>query len=227
MRSFAIFIAVACAIGAEAFAQGSTIEKTCPVDGKRFQFQGPPPSISRELFLDMKPVEPGEASWPLPKCPDNGFVIYKSRFSESKLRKLRLFIAEEPYRSMVDTHSTHYLAAMLMKRVEEPPYDVAWSLVRATWETSNPAHFRQYAEEALAAYESLPPGAALPRRQRVLREMMSGELERRLGMFDAAKRRFSSIRDEAEFTTPVLQRVIQLQLKLIGDKDSGSYRMPN
>ena len=82
-------------------------------------------------------------------------------------------------------------------------------------------------EVRLAAYNALPEGRALPRRQRVVKEMISGELERRLDLFESAKRRISGIRDEAEFTTPVLQRVIRLQLRLIGAKDSGIHRMPN
>ena len=115
-----------------------------------------------------------------------------------------------------------------MRRVEEPLYDIAWFLVRASWEAgTDAARYRQYAKEALDAYEALPEGMNLPRRQRIVREMISGELERRLGLFEAANKRFRGIRDEAEFTTPILQRVIQLQLKLIGAKDSGVHRMPN
>lgn len=228
MTGIVFLIGFFCASTTWALAQGSTVDRTCPIDGKRFQYQTAPASVYRELYLDMKPVDPSISSWPLPKCPDNGFVMYKDKFSESKIRKFRKFVISEPYRSLTNTHGTHYLAAVLMKRVEEPPYDVAWSLVRASWEAANdPARYQQYAEEALAAYEALPEGRLLPRRERVVREMMSGELERRLRRFDAAKKRFSGIRDEAEFTTPVLQRVIQLQLKLVSAKDSGIHRMPN
>ena len=229
MTRIAFLIGFFCASTTWVLAQGSSVEMTCPIDGKRFKFEGAPPaSPNRVLNLDMKPAEPEIAPWPLPKCPENGFVIYQSKFSESKIRKFRQFVQSDAYRSIVDVHTTHYLAAVLRKRVEEPLYDIAWSLAQATWEVASDAvRYKQYAEEALAAYEQLPEGNALPRRQRVLKEMMSGELERRLGLFDAAKKRFIGIRDQAEFTTPTLQRVFQLQLKLISAKDTGIHRMPN
>ena len=113
MKRTIFLIALFCAPATLAIAEENSVEKTCPIDGKVFEYRLPPESTSRGLYLDMKPVEPGKSSWPLPKCPGNGFVLYKDRFSESKIRKFRQFVLSEPYRSMVDGHPTHYLAAVL------------------------------------------------------------------------------------------------------------------
>lgn len=208
-------------------AQGASTTVTCPIDGKRFQHETPPAATSPQRYLDMKPVDPANAPWPLPQCPDNGFVVYKKEFSESEVGKLRKFVASDNYRAMIGIHTNYYLAAILRREAGDPQYDVAWTLAQASWEVAkDPARYRQYAEEALAAYDALPDGSLLDRRQHTLREMMSGELERRLGRFDDAEKRFRRIRDAAEFTSPQLQQVITLQLKLISAKDAGSHLMP-
>ena len=230
VKRIAVLLALIAGAGAalaQAPARSNAVEMTCPIDGSRFKYQPAPPNPSNELFLDMRPATRGGLDWPLAKCPGNGFVLFDG-YTQDKLPTLRPIVQSDAYRAAANVHSTHYLAAQLMNYSAMPAYDVAWSLVRATWEVSaDPAKYSQYAKDALSVYESLGPTKDIPRRQRVIKEMISGELERRLGQFDDAKKRFSSIRDEAEFTTPVLQRVIQLQLKLIAAKDSGIHRMPN
>lgn len=222
-----VLLALMFAAVSGASAQGTSVTLICPIDGKRFQYQSPPTTPLGGRYLDMKPLGPANVPWPFPQCPDNSFVIFKKEFTESEIGKLREFVASDRYRSMIGAHTNYYLAAVLRREAGEPPYDVAWSLAQATWEVSaNPVRYKQYAEEALAAFDALPKGRFLDRQQNVVREMLSGELERRLARFDSAEKRFRRIRDEAEFVTPQLQHVIELQLKLIDKKDTGSHQMP-
>lgn len=208
-----------------AAAQGATVTMTCPIDGKRFQYQSPPAAALQGRNLDMKPIAAVKLPWPLPQCPDNGFVVYKKDFQEGEIAKLREIVGSARYRAMLGRDSVYYLAGTLRREVGDPLYDVAWSLTQATWEVADdPVRYRKYAEEALAAYNALP--AKLDRRQNTVREMISGELERRLGLFDAAEKRFRRLRDAGEFTAPQLQQAIGLELRLIEKKDSGSYPMP-
>jgi len=223
----AVFFALSCASAAAALAQGAVVPVVCPVDGNVFQFQLPPPATSRETYLDMRPVEPATAPWPHPKCPGNGFVLYKQTFSQSEIAELREFVFSDRYRSMVDVHSTRYLEAALRRHMGESRYAVAWSLVQATWEvSSDPVRYKQYAEEALAAYDAIPLDALRESRHRVLKQMVSGELARRLGRFESARERFLGMRDNPEFSTRFLQRIIELQLKLIKSGDTGTHRTP-
>jgi hypothetical protein len=223
MRLAALFV-LGLLAGAAA-AQGTVVAMTCPIDGKRFQYQSPPSAALQGRHLDMKPVAEVKLPWPLPQCPGNGFVVYKKDFKESEIARLREVVASERYRAMLGKDSGYYLAGILRREAGDPLYDVAWSLTQATWEVADdPVRYRKYAEEALAAYNALP--AKLDRRQNTVREMISGELERRLGLFDAAERRFRRLRDAAEFTAPQLQHAIGLELQLIDKKDSGTYAMP-
>jgi hypothetical protein len=225
MRTIVLFALCCAATGA--LAQGAPVQVVCPIDGSVFEFQPPPPATSRETYLDMRPVETAPDTWPHPKCPGNGFVLYKRRFSEDEIAHLREFVLSEQYRSIKDVHSTKYLEAMLRRRMGDSPYEVAWALMRATWDvSSDPARYKQYAEEALAAYDAIPYEALRENRHRVLKGMVSGELARRLGRFESARERFLEFRDKPEFGTPFLQRIIALQLRLIKARDTASHRIP-
>ena len=211
---------------ATASAQGGSVQRTCPIDGSRFQYQPPPALTSRETYLDQRSVDPN-APWPHAKCPGNGFVLYKSNFPENEIAKLREFVLSDRYRSMSDIHSTRYLEAALRKHLGESPYVVAWSLVQATWEvSSDPVRYRGYAEEALATYDGIKLEALPDIRHRILKRMLSAEFARRLGLFDSAKERLLEMRDDGEFSTKFLQRIIDFQLKLVRAKDTGSHRIP-
>jgi hypothetical protein len=222
MRRLAL-LAVQLALAMGAHAAGIV---ECPIDGKPFRYEEPPTDPIRGRYLDMKPVASYPAPWPLPQCPDNGFVVYKKgSFTPGELAKLRPFVASPRYREMLKTDTNYYLAATLRREAGDALYDVAWALTQATWEAgADPSRYRRYAEEALAAYNALPAG--IDRRQNTLREMISGELERRLGLFDIAEKRFRRLRDAAEFTAPQLQRAIELELRLIDRKDTSAHRMP-
>ena len=211
---------------ATASAQVESVRRTCPIDGGGFLYQPAPPLTSRQTYLDQKPVDPN-TPWPHAKCPGNGFVLYKSNFTDEEITKLRKFVLSDQYRGMIDSHSTHYLEAVLRKHLGDPPYAVAWSLVQASWQVSaDPARYKQYAEEALALYDTIKFDALPDIRHRILKRMLSGELARRLGRFDSARERFLEMRDNGEMRTSFLQRIIDFQLKLVRAKDTGSHRIP-
>jgi hypothetical protein len=199
---------------------------TCPIGGERFSFQDPPPLQSHETYLDQRPTDPAHP-WPHAKCPGNGFVVYKSSFSSAELARLSAIVASEKYRALAAAHTTHYLEAVLRRELGDSPYAVAWALVQASWEASgDPARYKQYAGEALAAYDSIPLNALPEIRHRILKRMLSAELARRLGQFDSARDRLLEMRDAAELSKPFFQRIVELQLKLVRAKDTGEHRVP-
>ena len=207
-------------------ARAGQVTATCPIDGERFVFDTPPELSSHQTYLDQRPVDPA-FPWPHPKCPASGFVIYKSAFSESEISRLRQYVPTDDYRTLSAANTTHYLEAALRRHLGDPPYEVAWALVQASWEAaSDPDRYRRYAGEALAAYDSIPLNSLPERRYRVLKQMLSGELARRLGQFDAARERFLRMRDSADLSHPFYQRIIDLQLELIRKKDAGPHRIP-
>jgi hypothetical protein len=208
-------------------AQGVATQRVCPIDGKTFTYMAQEAKPSSRLYLDMKRAD-SFYPWPHAKCPGNGFVIYKGDLSSGEIEKLRPFVLSEEYRALSEAHTTHYLEAVLRKRLGEPAYDVAWALVQATWEAaSDPDRYRRYAEEALATYDSIPMETLTNIRFRNMKRMMSGELARRLGKFDSARDRFLEMRDNAELSSPGYQRIVEYQLKLIRAKDSRPRPIPD
>lgn len=219
--------ALLCLLSSGVLAQGVPVQRVCPIDGKTFTYKALDVKPSNRLYLDMKRAD-SFYPWPHAKCPDNGFVIYKSDLSPAEIEKLRPFVLSDEYRALSAAHTTHYLEAVLRKRLGEPAYDVAWALVQASWEVaSDPERYRQYAGEALATYDSIPMESLTNIRFRNLKRMMSGELARRLGKFDSARDRFLEMRDNAELSNPTYQRIIEYQLKLIRAKDSRPRPIPD
>jgi hypothetical protein len=199
---------------------------TCPIGGERFSYDTAPPLASHETYLDQKPVDPS-AVWPLAKCPGNGFVVYQPEFKRGRLDRLRQFVETDQYRELSKVHTTRYLEAAMRKYLGESPYVVAWALLEATWQADNdPVRYKQYAEEALAAYDAIAFDSLPEIRQRILKRMISIELARRLGRFDSARERVLEMRDNAELSKPFFQRIVELQLKLVRAKDSGPYKIP-
>jgi hypothetical protein len=209
-----------------AAALADKVEVVCPIGGERFPYETAPPLASRETYLDQRPVDP-KAPWPLAKCPGNGFVIYRENFPKARLAKLAEFIKTDQYQQLAKAHSTRYLEAVLRKQLGDSPYAVAFALLQASWEaTGEPARYKQYAGEALAAYDAIAPESLPEIRQRIFKRLVSGELARRLGEFESAEDRFLKMRDTAELSKPFFQKIVELQLRLVRAKDSSPQRIP-
>jgi hypothetical protein len=223
MSSRVALAALCLAIAPAALAD--KVEVVCPIGGERFSYDTAPPLASRETYLDQRPVDP-RAPWPLAKCPGNGFVIYRENFPKSRLAKLAEFVNTDPYRQLAKVHSTRYLEAVLRKQLGDAPYAVAFALLQASWEaTGDAARYKQYAGEALAAYDAIALESLPEIRQRIFKRLISGELARRLGQFDSAEERFLKMRDAAELSKPFFQKIVELQLKLIRAKDASPQRV--
>jgi hypothetical protein len=207
-------------------ALAQKVQVTCPIGGERFPYELAPPLESRETYLDQRPVDP-KGTWPLAKCPGNGFVIYRENFPAGRLARLAEVVKTDEYQALAKTHTTRYLEATLRRRLGESPYVIAWALLQASWEAADdPARYKQYAGEALAAYDAITLESLPEIRHRILKRMVSAELARRLGQFDSARDRLLAMRDNAELSKPFFQRIVELQLKLVRAKDTGQHRIP-
>ena len=209
-----------------AHAQGATVEAVCPIDGERFKYQTAPQRTTNETYLDQRPVDPA-FPWPYAKCPTSGFVIYRNNFPRSRIAKLQDFVKTDEYQRAAKIHTTHYLEALMRRQLGDSPYAIAYALLQASWEVSaDPARYKQYAGEALAAYDAIPLDSLPEIRERIFKQLISGELARRLGAFDSAEERFLKMRDSAELSKPFFQKIVELQLRLVRAKDSSPQRIP-
>src|SRR5262249_32836442 len=82
------------------------MELPCPIDGQKFRTSMVASYTSRGVRLDLKPLGTDVAPYPYPVCPDNGFVIYQSEFSDAELAAIRSIVAGDEIKAYrrEDTH---------------------------------------------------------------------------------------------------------------------------
>ena len=223
-----VLVVLLCGLTATA-ALASTcheVDVTCPIDGQVVKTREAKSGTKLGNYLDMKPYGPMPAPWPIARCPGNGFVIYKPVFSSEELQRFRAYVATDEYRALLRPHSNYYLAARLQIHNGEPPRQVAYTLLKASWEAEGTELYPRYAREALEMFGKALAGPFDNEQGAVTAELLAGELERRLGMFDAARARFERLRREPRFQDGFNRDYVALQLELIAARDRGVHRAP-
>ncbi len=176
----------------------SSEELACPYDGTKFVFEGQMSGSSFDKTLDLMPVGALVSPWPIAECPTNGFVFYKQPFTSDELEQLRSFVLSDEYRAL-KTETTYYRAARLMERAGERHEKVSWALLAATWQVGRDvARYERYADELLARLEV--DFARLGDEQKRTIGLLQGEIERQLGRFGDAKRRFRRMLTENQLS---------------------------
>lgn len=212
-----------CIVGALTFAE---IDVVCPLDGEQFKTVEAMSGSPFGIFLDLKPFGAIAAPWPIAKCPTTGFVIYKPKFSAEAIAQLKPYVSSPEYQTLAGTQTNYYLAANLQRFLSEPTHVVAFTLLRATWEATPGEQYIRYASEALDAYKIAIQEEYTDQKQWVTDQLVAGELERRLGRFEAAKSRFSSLSSREELMDADLRAIVELQLKLLNEKDARPTMLP-
>ena len=219
-------------------AQAHTImqkQQVCPLDGTRWTATLDGSGTSFGQYLDMKPFGPTPAPWRLAVCPKDHFVMYQDTFTPNELATLRPLIESAAYQALAKDHSEYFLLGTIFEHHKRPPFVVALAFVRASWQVDrDPVRYAEYATEALRHYERgfaspEPPSAddsAEERAdQRINAELLAGELERRLGRFDAARARFSRLQGSPQLKLDILRSIVAQQLALIAAKDATPQRI--
>jgi hypothetical protein len=232
LRAAAVAI---CMAGASPFAValslGPPAAMVCPIDGTKFHSRGTRDPETRYdcadyrdfpygRFLDLKSSGATLAPWPIAKCPSNGFVIYKKKFTLGELARLKRYVLSDEYRSMKDAHANYYLAAKLRAHLGEEPARLRYTLLQATWEAQSRAQYAKYAAEALEAYKSSLMKPYPNAEEWIVDQLVAAELERRLGQFDRAISRIASLGERKEAKEKIYRDVLAVQLQLAKARDS-------
>lgn len=200
-------------------------EVTCPLDGTTVRYAKAISGTSFGTYLDLEPYGMVAAPLPLPKCAGNGFVMYKDKFSDEEIARIRTYVNSPEYQALQKAHRSYYLAAHLQRVLNESPRLVAVTLLQATWQGRAGDEYTRYATEALEAYQQVLALPATDAKQWFTDQLVAGELERRLGKFDDAKARFRVLLRHAEIDRGIHRKVVELQLKLIEAKDQWSRKI--
>jgi hypothetical protein len=199
---------------------------TCPIDGQVFTQSLPSSGQPQGSMLDLKPWGPVIAPFVLPVCPGNRFVLWKRNFDDAEVKRYRELVASPRWLAIRDTESDYYRIARLRQWSGDPAVDVAFTFLFATWEVDNtPDRYARYAQDALGAIDTAL--ASLPAndpRTETLR-LLTVELERRLGHFDAAADRLKAASSSPDAMDPPQQTVAGQQRALIAARDAGPHRM--
>lgn len=182
---------------------------TCPIGGEKFDGIVVLSGYQAGQRLDFRPYGAIVSPAPLPKCPGNGFVMYKSQFSEDELAKLKPIVASPEYQALQKQHRTYFLAAYLEEKMgEATERSFASRYLRASWQaegswgpTRTPEKLSAQDRELVVRYRALAlekMNAALAKDERGSKDWLTGmllaaELERMLGQFDAAQKRLADL----------------------------------
>lgn len=201
---------------------------TCPIDGKKHTINTVVSGYQAGTFLDMKPYGAISAPWPINRCPDDGFPVYKERFSEDEIGKLKIFVKTKEYNELISKETSYYTVAQIQRLLEAPHKDISYSLLKSTWQVEKkPILYKKYAQEAINQFNSFINScdAKCSRKDIVQAHIIVGELYRRLRSFDLAKERFLFVEKFPEIKGNVFENIVQQELDLISINNSEPQRV--
>lgn len=205
----------------------------CPIGGEKFSQRVQGSGTSFGMAFDAKPYGALMSPWPLPQCPGNGMVIYDRKLDAAALERLTPFVLGAQYQQWRKTETPYFLVAQMLQHMQAPLPQQAWVMLQATWEAS-PAQYPRYAARALELHEAVCPDASPAPGDWRFCQMIRGELERRLGRFDAARTRFERLQPlllaqpaDDEDAQRWQVEVTAAQLKLIEQRNTQPSQLPD
>jgi hypothetical protein len=128
-----VLIASASASGPATAGMPMIQKVKCPIGGKSFNYTTTASYSTWGARPDGKPYGSWDFPMELPKCPDNGLVMF-DEFTKEEVKRLGALVGSPEYRAMKDVETNYFLAAWLAEKLGRSPVDVAWILLQASWE---------------------------------------------------------------------------------------------
>ena len=214
---------VACAV--------NTIEQEflCPICGTHWTQRIETSGHSMGLRLDLRQV--GDVVDPptLPQCTKCRFPLFSDRIAaqandpakERAFKRLRSFVMGADFQMLAAKNPPYFALAQVQELLEAPHRVIALSYLRASWQVEDrPANCRRLLEKARAHYIAALAEAGANDRQRADLALLCGEIERRLGKWDDAEKRFRELESSALLKGTPLAQIPAVQLRLIAQRDS-------
>jgi hypothetical protein len=209
-----------------------SVERVCPFTGTKFNAEIDASGTRLCQRLDLKPIGFIGAPAEVPVCPDDGFVVFKERFSTEEVNRLRPWVESEEFREMTRTESEYYRIAQTLRRLGEPSDEVAWQLVQASWQVEKDREkYRRYVGEAVrellaaAATTSPPASGREPALRPEVAAVLASELERRTGQLEHARARLQQLKQKPGLPSTLVE-VIDWELELVAAGDTSAHYLP-
>jgi len=205
-------------------------EIICPLDGTKFMTPGNTTGPILGLYLDLKPVGFMDIPPRLPVCPSNHFVVYKKSFTDAEKENLRKLVLGQEYQSLAKDNTSYFLLAKIYEYTGKSEWMIANAYLRAAWqvEKTDPPKAKQYMDLTLQHLKKvLSTNTKTDDKTWISAQMLSGEMERRLGRFDDAKARFLELSKTKSIQDNYNAQIVSYQLELISQKDSAPHLLPD
>lgn len=201
----------------------NTIERefTCPLDGHTFKLRIETSSRPSGVRLDLRKlgdvVEPPTA----PQCPKCRLVLFTENWTPPLVEKLKPFVLGPDFQQIASKNPSYFCLAQIQEFLRAPAIYSAHSYLRASWQVEDRDGPRDRClAQALDRFNAALSVMKTDDAAYANTVLLCGEIERRLRRWDAARARFSAVRDSALFSSKSLQAVIARQLELIASEDS-------
>jgi hypothetical protein len=203
------------------------VDEVCPLDGTKFKAMEDMSGTSFGKRLDLRQIGPTASPWSLPVCPKDHFVLFQEKFSPAEIADLRTFVNGQDYQAVATTHSSYFLLARIFEHLKKEPGIIAFTYLQASWQVEgDAAQYKEYAQQGLQVYKEVLAAQKDHGEEWKTAELLSGELERRLGRFDDAKTRFTALKQQPEFRDGLWKSIVDYQLQLIELHDSKPHELP-
>lgn len=179
-------------------AQALTIsvkDFVCPIDGRKFKAKTVNSYTRFGQRLDLKPLGALLAPLPLAVCPANGFPLYKRNFSSKEIARLKSIVHSPAFKQARRRNSDYFMVAFVKERLGEKGFSIAYTYLKASWETEGRKQdlHRRYLVLTISKFDGFAKTAKQATKHWWTAQLVAGNLERRLGRFEAAEKRLSGL----------------------------------
>ena len=205
---------------ASASASAHTVQEmafTCPIGGEKFTQTMDTSGTRIGTMTDTRPVGPIATPFSLAQCPSNKFVMFKKEFSPDELAKFERVVNSAEYQQIA-AQSPSYFAWGRMMELADKNQDAQQMMnifLQASWQSESQESFSktlEYADKVLA-------NKAISSKDAINTQFLRGEMLRKLGRFDEAKRVFTALQKNPEVKKDKLfSQLATLQLSLVAKK---------
>ncbi len=212
-------------------------EFLCPICGTHWEQRIETSGRSRGLRLDLRQL--GDVVDPptLPQCPKCRFPLFSDRLLEqardpakaNAFKRLRTFVLGADFQMLTAKNPPYFALALVQgmnTRNPTPHRYLALSYLRASWQVEDrEAVCRRLLEKAREHYAAALDEISAEDPRRADLALLCGEIERRLGKWDDAERRFREL-ESSDFLKGTPRAAIpELQRKLIARHDSAPHTL--
>ena len=194
----------------------------CPIDGQKFKARTMNSYTRFGQRLDMKPLGRLIAPRPLAVCPSNGFPLYKKKFSPGEIARLKTIVLSPAFKQARARNSDYFMVAFVKERLGEAGFSIAYTYLKASWETEGRKQdlHRRYLALTISKLDGFAKTARPGGKRWWTAQLLAGNLERRLGRFEAAKKRLARLPMSALPPGSAYRRVANQVRSAIAARDS-------